>query len=154
METSTYRGGHMHTKLIHGSGKPKTRIIGGLVVILSLTFLLCAGCVGERSENLSECINNSFTTPISRADAVIVALSHPGVAEAIEQYPFYISVDTAKYPDVPEEGFKEYYIVRIERYNTTSREQLESLLVDVTSEGYVYKVRRLPPNPEVTLPIR
>lgn len=133
----------MHTESIRGLHE--RRAIGGLIIILSFALFCCTGCVEERPMTLSECINNSLTEPISRPDAVIVALSHPGVAEAIENDSFQISVGTLNVPDIREQSLKKFYVVRIDRSNITTHEPLESLLVDVTYEGSVYKVRRMPP---------
>ncbi len=95
--------------------------------------------------NTSECIDLSLTEPISRPDAVIIALSHPGVAETIENDSFQISVGKLSVPDAREEKLREYYVVRIERFDAAAYEPLGSLLVDVTYDGSVYKVRRMPP---------
>ena len=51
---------------------------------------LLYGCIEEQSMNLSEDVNNSPTDPISRTDAVIVALSHPD-CRTIENDSFQIS---------------------------------------------------------------
>lgn len=101
--------------------------------------------------NPSEYGDNSSTEPISRSDAVIIALSHPGVPEAIDNVSFQISVGelsvstlSIPVPDYP----KEFYVVSIERSNISTDEPLETLLVDVTKDGRIYKIRRMPPNPE------
>ena len=132
----------MRTGSIHGSHRQRT--IGGMVVLLSI-LVFCTGCVEERSMNTSECIDLSLTEPISRPDAVIIALSHPGVAETIENDSFQISVGKLSVPDAREEKLREYYVVRIERFDAAAYEPLGSLLVDVTYDGSVYKVRRMPP---------
>lgn len=150
MATSTNHGGRMHIGSTRGSREQ--RAIGGLVAVLSVILLCCTGCIEEQSMNLSEDVNNSPTDPISRTDAVIVALSHPGVAETIENDSFQISVGELSVQDVREERFKEYYVVHIDRFDITTHEPLEGLLVDVTYDGSVYKVRRLPPpeNPSIS----
>lgn len=136
----------MHTESIHGSREQ--RVMGGLLIILSIILFCCTGCIEEQPTNLSKSINISLIEPISRTDAVIVALSHPGVAETIENDSFQISVGKLSVPDSREERLKEYYVVHIDRFNITTHEPLESLLIDVTYDGSVYKVRRLPPQEE------
>lgn len=141
----------MHTGSTRGLRE--TGALGGLLVILSCALFCCSGCVEEQPTNLSDCINNSLSTPISRTDAVIVALAHPGIAEEIENTSFNISVGTLSVPEVREGTRREFYVVRISRFNITTDEPLESIWIDVTHDGRVYKVRRMPspsedsPNP-------
>ncbi|MDD3621817.1 MAG: hypothetical protein PHQ81_05385 [Methanofollis sp.] len=124
-----------------------------MIALLLVLFICCAGCVQEQPMNPSEYGDNSSTESISRSDAVIIALSHPGVPEAIDNVSFQISVGelsvstlSIPVPDYP----KEFYVVSIERSNISTDEPLETLLVDVTKDGRIYKVRRMPPNPENT----
>lgn len=117
-----------------------------MIAILSVLLICCAGCVQEQPANPSECTNNSLTEPISRVDAVIIALSHPGVPEAIENVSFQISVGTLSAPTYPQEDYPgELYVVYIERFNSNTDEQLETLAVDVTMDGQVFRVRKFPP---------
>jgi len=114
-------------------------MIGGSAVILSLLLLCSAGCVEEQPKNLSECIGSSLTAPISRTDAVLVALSDPEIVEKVkdESYSFRISVAEGSSPEAREEAFREYYLVRIDRYSLTTGEQAAGLLVTVTYDGRI-----------------
>jgi hypothetical protein len=112
-------------------------MIGGSAVILFLLLLCSAGCVEEQPKNLSECIGSSLTAPISRTDAVLVALSDREVTERVENYSFRISVAEGSSPEAREEAFQEYYLVRIDRYSLTTDEQAAGLLVTVTYDGRV-----------------
>lgn len=121
------------------------------MAILSVLFICCAGCVQEQPVNQSECTNNSLTEPISRADAVIIALSYPEVIKAIENASFKISVGTLSAPTYPQKDYpRELYVVYIERSNSSTDEQLETLAVDVTMDGQIFRVRRFSPWPEQT----
>lgn len=124
----------------------RERGTGRSTAILSILLICCAGCVQNQPANQSECTNNSLTEPISRTDAVIIALSHPGVPEAIENVPFQISVGTLRVSADPREDYPgEFYAVYIERANSSTDEQLETLAVDVTMDGQVFRVRKFPP---------
>ena len=122
------------------NGFLKMRRLSLLVLVpLSLLLLCSAGCVEEQPANLSECISSSLTTPISRTDAVLVALSDPEIVEKVkdESYSFRISVAEGSSPEAREEAFQEYYLVRIDRYSLTTGEQAAGLLVTVTHDGRV-----------------
>jgi len=108
-----------------------------VLVPLSLLLLCSTGCVEEQPKNLSECINSSLTAPISRTDAVLVALSSPEVIERVENYSFRISVAEGSSPEAREEAFREFHLVQIDRYSLTTSEQTTSLLVTVTYDGRV-----------------
>ncbi len=114
-------------------------IIGVSTIILSLLFLCSAGCVAEQPKNLSECIASSLTAPISRTDAVLVALSDPEIVEKVrgENYSFRISVVEGSSPEAREEAFRDYYLVQIDRYSLTTGEQAAGLLVTVTYDGRI-----------------
>lgn len=112
-------------------------MIGGSTVILFLLLLCSTGCVEEQPKNLSECIGSSLTAPISRTDAVLVALSDPEVVERVENYSFRISVKESSNPGACEEAFRDIYLVQIERYSPTTGEQAASLLVEVTYDGRI-----------------
>lgn len=117
-----------------------------LMVSLSALLFCCAGCIEEQPVNQTKCINISLTEPISQADAVIVALSHPEVAKTIESDSFRIAVGKFTASDVREGRLKEYHMVYIDRFNSTTREPLEGLQVIVTYDGDVYKIwRSFPP---------
>lgn len=119
---------------------------GRSTAILSILLICCAGRVQDQPANQSECLNNSLTEPISRIDAVIIALSHPGVPEAIEHVSFQISVGTLRISADPREDYPgELYVVYIDRFNSSTDEQLETLAVDVTMDGQVYKIRTFSP---------
>jgi hypothetical protein len=134
----------MHTESTRGSREQ--RRIGGLMVILSVLLFCCTGCVEEQPANQSKYVNISLTEPISQADAVIVALSHPGVAKTIENDSFRITVGKFSASDVREGRLKEYHMVYIDRFNSTTHEPLEGLQVIVTYDGDVYKIwRSFPP---------
>jgi len=115
------------------------------MVILSLALFCCTGCVEEQPTNLSECINNSLTEPISRTDAVIVALADPEVVAMVENYSFHISVGTGSSPEARDEALKEFYSVRIDRYDLATHVQTTSLLVAVTFDGRVDHILWEPP---------
>jgi len=120
------------------NGFLKMRGLFQLVLVILLLLLVCsAGCVEEQPKNLSECINASLTAPISRTDAVLVALSDPEVVERVEDYSFRISVKESSNPGAREEAFRDIYLVQIERYSSTTGEQAASLLVEVTHDGRI-----------------
>ena len=108
-----------------------------VLVILLLLLVCSAGCVEEQPKNLSECIGSSLTAPISRTDAVLVALSSPEVVERVEDYSFQISVKESSNPGAREDAFRDIYLVQIERYFPTTGEQAASLLVEVTYDGRI-----------------
>lgn len=110
------------------------------MVILSVLLFCCTGCVEEQPVNQSRYINISLTEPISQEDAVLVALSYPEVAKTIENDSFRITVEKLTASDVREGMLKEYHMVYIDRFNSTTHEPLESLQVIVTYDGDVYKI--------------
>jgi len=116
------------------------------MVIISVLLFCCTGCVEEQPVNQSKYINISLTEPISQADAVIVALSYPEVAKTVENDSFRITVGKFTASDVREGRLKEYHMVYVDRFNSTTHEPLEGLQVIVTYDGDVYKIwRSFPP---------
>ena len=77
-------------------------VLVALMAILSVLFLCSTGCVEEQPVNQTEYINIPLTEPISQADAVIVALSYPGVAKTVENDSFRITVEKFSASDVRE----------------------------------------------------
>ena len=121
-------------------------VLVALMAILSVLFFCSTGCVEEQPVNQTEYINIPLTEPISQADAVIVALSNPEVAKTIEIDSFRITVEKLTVSDVREGRLKEYHMVYIDRFNSTTHEPLEGLQVIVTYDGNVYKIwRSFPP---------
>jgi len=122
-------------------------MIGGSAVILFLLVLCSAGCVEEQPTNLSECVRSSLTAPISRTDAVLVALSDPEIVERVkgENYTFQISIAEGSSPEAREEAFREVHLVRIDRYSLTTGEQAAGLLVTVTYDGRVGPIHWMSP---------
>lgn len=150
MATSTNHGGRMRTESIRGSREQ--RRIGGAVLILPVLLFCCMGCIEEQPVNQTGYINISLTEPISQADAVIVALSYPEVAKTVENDSFRITVGKFTASDVREGRLKEYHMVYVDRFNSTTHEPLESLQVIVTYDGNVYKIWRSfsPANPSIS----
>jgi hypothetical protein len=123
----------------------KIRAVGALLVFLSIALLCGSGCVEEQPANLSECISQSLTKPISRSEAIIVALADPEVPPMLENYSFDISVCQSSSLAADRETTEQFHLVRITRYELITHKQVSYLLVYVTYDGRVDDIGWEPP---------